>query len=99
LWARQAESSTALLLILLQASLHARQELRFFHGYCSHYWHLALYIFCGEFLLCARLRSSNLDASAGSVEEPKRVVRQIRAPWPSVQRVSTKMRLSFSKAR
>jgi hypothetical protein len=40
--------------------VHARQELRFFYGHCGHYWHLALYIFCGEFLLYARLRSSNV---------------------------------------
>ena len=29
---------------------------RFFHGYYGHYCYLPLYIFCGEFLLCARLR-------------------------------------------
>jgi len=43
-----------------------------------------LYIFCGEFLLCARLRSSNIDASAGSVEELHRIVAQIRSAWPLV---------------
>jgi len=46
--------------------------------------YLPLYIFCGEFLLCARLRSSNIDASAGSVEELKRIVAQIRSAWPLV---------------
>ena len=45
--------------------LHGKQEGRFFHGYYGHYCYLPLYIFCGEFLLCARLRSSNIDASAG----------------------------------
>jgi hypothetical protein len=43
-----------------------------------------LYIFCGEFLLCARLRSSNIDASAGSVAELQRIVEQIRSAWPQV---------------
>jgi Transposase DDE domain group 1 len=59
--------------------LHGKQEGRFFHGFYGHYCYLPLYIFCGEFLLCARLRSSNIDASAGSVEELKRIVAQIRS--------------------
>ena len=54
--------------------LHGRQEGRFFHGYCRHYCYLPLYIFCGEHLLCARLRPSNINASAGSVEELSRIV-------------------------
>ena len=62
-----------------------KQEGRFFHGYYGHYCYLPLYIFCGEFLLCARLRSSNIDASAGSVEELERIVAQIRSAWPQVR--------------
>jgi hypothetical protein len=62
--------------------LHGRQEARFFHGYYGHYCYLPLYVFCGDHLLCARLRPSNLDASAGSLEEVQRIVRQIRARWP-----------------
>jgi len=42
--------------------LYGKQEGRFFHGYYMNYCYLPLYIFCGEFLLCARLRSSNIDA-------------------------------------
>src|ERR1700746_3557583 len=64
--------------------LHGKQEGRFFHGYYGHYCYLPLYIFCGEFLLCARLRSSNIDASAGSVEELQRIVAQIRCVWSQV---------------
>ena len=60
--------------------LHGRQEARFFHGYYGHYY-LPLYMFCGDHLLCARLRPSNIDASAGSLEEVQRIVRQIRARW------------------
>jgi Transposase DDE domain group 1 len=67
--------------------LHGEQEGRFFHGYYGHYCYLPLYIFCGEFLLCARLRASNIDASAGSVEELKRIVAQIRSAWPQVRMV------------
>jgi hypothetical protein len=65
--------------------LHGNQEGRFFHGYYGHYCYLPLYIFCGESLLCARLRPSNIDAAAGSVEELERIVTQIRQAWPQVK--------------
>ena len=65
--------------------LYGHQEGRFFHGYYGHYCYLPLYIFCGEHLLCARLRSSNIDASAGSLEEVKLIVKQIRESWPEVR--------------
>lgn len=48
--------------------VHGNQEGRFFHGYYREYCYLPLYIVCGEFVLCARLRSSNIDASAGRSE-------------------------------
>lgn len=65
--------------------LHGHQEGRFFHGYYDCYCYLPLYIFCGRHLLCAKLRRSNIDASAGSVEEIERIVAQIRAHWPEVR--------------
>lgn len=65
--------------------LYGQQEGRFFHGYYGHYCYLPLYIFAGEHLLCARLRSSDIDASAGSREEVERIVKQIRARWPEVR--------------
>jgi len=65
--------------------LHGEQEGRFFHGYYGHYCYLPLYIFCGEHLLCARLRVSNIDGAAGSQEELQRIVGQIRQAWPEVQ--------------
>ncbi len=65
--------------------LHGRQEARFFHGYYNHYCYLPLYIFSGDHVLCARLRPSNLDASAGSLQEVQRIVRQIRRHWPKTQ--------------
>jgi Transposase DDE domain group 1 len=65
--------------------LHGRQEARFFHGYYGHYCYLPLYVFCGDHLLCARLRPSNIDASAGSLEEVQRIVGQIRARWPQTR--------------
>jgi hypothetical protein len=65
--------------------LHGNQEGRFFHGYYMNYCYLPLYIFCGEFLLCARLRRSNIDAAEGTVEELERIVGQIRSAWPAVR--------------
>ena len=65
--------------------LHGNQEGRFFHGYYDSYCYLPLYVFCGEQLLCARLRESNHDASFGCVPEIERIVRQIRSAWPDVK--------------
>ncbi len=65
--------------------LHGNQEGRFFHGYYKSYCYLPLYIFCGDELLCARLRPSNIDAAAGTVEELERIVSRVRAAWPDVE--------------
>ena len=65
--------------------VHGGQEGRFFHGYYGHYCYLPLYIFCGKHLLVAKLRPSNIDGAAGSLEEIERVTGQIRARWPRVQ--------------
>ena len=65
--------------------VHGEQLGRFFHGYYGHYCYLPLYIFCGDDLLCARLRPSNIDASAGALKEVIRIVRRIRQRWPNVQ--------------
>jgi hypothetical protein len=65
--------------------LHGKQEGRFFHGYYDSYCYLPLYIFCGEHVLCARLREANRDASAGCRQEVQRIVAQMRAVWPGVK--------------
>jgi hypothetical protein len=65
--------------------LHGHQEGRFFHGYYDCYCYLPLYVFCDRHLLAAKLRRSNIDASAGAVEEIERIVYQIRARWPRVR--------------
>jgi len=65
--------------------VHGTQEGRFFHGYYGHYCFLPLYVFCGEQLLLSRLRPSNIDASAGTVEELTPIVARIRARWPRTQ--------------
>jgi hypothetical protein len=65
--------------------LHGDQEGKFFHGYYDCYCYLPLYIFCGRHLLAAKLRRSNIDASAGAVEEIDRIIGQIRQSWPKVR--------------
>src|SRR6266496_552741 len=65
--------------------LYGHQEGRFYHGYYRDHCYLPLYVFCGEHLLCARLRTSTIDASADSVEELEPLVARIRQRWPAVQ--------------
>lgn len=66
-------------------AIHGGQEGRFYHGYYDHYCYLPLYIFAGEHVLCARLRRSNIDPSAGSSKEIGRIVQRIRMTWPEVR--------------
>lgn len=65
--------------------LPGHQEQRFFHGFYNHYCYLPLYILCGDHLLGVRLRPANIDASAGSLEEIERIVKQIRQSWPQIK--------------
>jgi hypothetical protein len=65
--------------------LHGHQEGRFFHGYYDCWCYLPLYVFCGRHLLAAKLRRSNIDASAGAVEEIERIIAPIRQRWPRVR--------------
>jgi hypothetical protein len=65
--------------------LHGKQEGRFFHGYYDNYCYLPLYIFCGEHVLCARLREANHDAAFGSLQEIQTIVAQIREAWPATK--------------
>ncbi len=65
--------------------LHGQQEGRFFHGYYKNYCYLPLYAFCGEHLLAAELRPSNIDGSAGTVEVMERIVSSIRKRWGNTQ--------------
>ena len=65
--------------------LHGHQEGRFFHGYYDVHCYLPLYIFCGKHLLAAKMRRSNIDASAGTVAEIARIVNHIRKRWAKTQ--------------
>ena len=65
--------------------IHGHQLGRFFHGYYDSYCFLPLYIFCGEHLLCAKLRPADIDGAAGSVKQLARIVEHIRRRWPKVR--------------
>lgn len=79
---RRAPAQIVLDLDATDDPVHGDQEGRFFHGYYDGYCYLPLYVFCGRHLLAARLRRSDIDASAGSVEEMERIIGRIRARWP-----------------
>jgi hypothetical protein len=79
---REAPQEIVLDLDATDDPLHGHQEGRFFHGYYDGYCYLPLYIFCGEHLLCSKLRCSNIDGAAGTREEVERIVGQIRIRWP-----------------
>jgi len=78
--------------------LHGDQEGKFFHGYCDCYCYLPLYIFCGEELLCAKLRRSNIDPSEGRLPEVERIVDRIREKWPEVE-IILRADSGFARAR
>ncbi len=65
--------------------LHGSQEARSYHGFYDHYCYLPLYIFCGDHLLAAKQRPSNIDGAAGSLDEVDRIVVHIRRRWPEVR--------------
>jgi hypothetical protein len=62
--------------------VHGQQEGRFFHGYYNCHCFLPLYVFCGDQLLVAYLRKSNIDAAKHAWAILKLLVRRLRAAWP-----------------
>ncbi len=84
-WSPRSADQVDLDLDATDDPVHGPQEGRFFHGYYDGYCYLPLYVFCGRHLLAAKLRRSNIDASAGAVAEVERIVTQIRACWPRVR--------------
>jgi hypothetical protein len=65
--------------------VHGHQEGRFFHGYYDCYCYLPLYIFCGDHLLAAKLRTAEHGAAYGALAELQRVVARLRQAWPDVR--------------
>jgi hypothetical protein len=66
-------------------AVHGNQEGRFFHGYYDQYCFLPLYVTCGQQLLVAYLRPSNIDASLHSRAILKLLVKRFRQVWPNVK--------------
>ncbi len=67
--------------------IHGHQLGKFFHGYYDCHCFLPLYIMCGDFVLAAKLRPSNIDEATGSVNELSRIIEQIHAApgWKDVK--------------
>lgn len=82
---RQPPAQVVLDLDATDDPLHGHQEGRFFHGYYKEFCYLPLYLFCGEHLLAAKLRTADNDAAHGTVAELERIIPQIRAAWPQVR--------------
>jgi len=65
--------------------LHGAQEGRFYHGYYGAYCYLPLFAFVGGIPLLAQLRTSDGDASRGSVEALEKIVPAIRERCPKAR--------------
>lgn len=65
--------------------IHGKQEGRFFHGYYDDHCFLPLYVFCGDELLAAYLRSSNIDGAKHTRALLKLLVAKLRKAWPDVK--------------
>jgi len=65
--------------------VHGHQEGRFFHGYYDCYCYLPLYVFCGDQLLYAKLRTANMDPGNESLPDLRLLVERIRQHWPKVR--------------
>ena len=66
-------------------AVHGKQERRFFHGYYDCYCFLPLYVFCGEQLLIAYLRPSDIDGAHHSRAILRLLVQRLREAWPDVR--------------
>ena len=67
--------------------VHGHQVGRFFHGYYDEYCFLPLYVFCGEQLLVAYLRTAQRGAERHALAILSLLVRRLRAVWPGVRLV------------
>jgi len=65
--------------------VHGHQEGRFFHGYYDHYCFLPLYVFCGDHLVAAYLRPSNIDGAKHSLGVLGLLVKRLRKTWPKTR--------------
>jgi Transposase DDE domain group 1 len=70
---------------LTEDPLYGQQEGRFFHGYYDSYCYLPLYIFCGDWPVVARLRTSDQDHFEDTVRTVAKVVQAVRAKFPRIK--------------
>jgi len=82
---RKAPAALVLDFDATDTPVHGRQEGRFFHGYYDTYCFLPLYVFCGDQLLVAYLRPSNIDASRHAGAILQLLYRRFRQEWPRVK--------------
>jgi hypothetical protein len=67
--------------------VHGEQVGRHFSGFYNGYCFLPLYVFCGEQLLVAYLRSAKHDAALHAAAILKLLTRRLRQAWPTVRLV------------
>ena len=67
--------------------VHGAQVGRHFSRYYDNYCFLPLYVFCGEQLLVAYLRSAKHDAALHAAAIMKLLTRRLRQAWPDVRLV------------
>jgi Transposase DDE domain group 1 len=78
--------------------LPGKQEGRCFHGYYGHYCYVPLYVFCGDPLRCARLRTAAGDAERRSARRsPTNCGAPLRQHWPGV-RITRRADSGFCRA-
>jgi Transposase DDE domain group 1 len=64
--------------------LHGKQEDGHFNAHYKGYCYLPLYVFCGQFLLAAVQRPSDIGPAVGVIELLEQIIEQIRERWASV---------------
>ena len=67
--------------------VHGEQDERHFSAFYNGYCFLPLYVFCGEQLLVAYLRSAKHDAALHAAAIMKLLTRRLRQAWPDVRLV------------
>ena len=65
--------------------VHGEQVGRYFNRHYDNYCFLPLYVFCGEQLLVAYLRSAKHDGALHTVAIMKLLTRRLRQAWPNVR--------------
>jgi hypothetical protein len=65
--------------------VHGQQEGRHYHGYYGDWCFLPLYVLCGEQLLVAYLRPSNIDVARHAWAILRLLTKRLRQAWPSVK--------------